>query len=177
MLLVLLTSVIFLIKDSRTRETREAGIEDGKWSRRQKPGKEKGGVTKSHRESRKVKEIWPITVMLSEDTLIWICFCCVAASHPKVWVQPSAPHYKDSWIGRQANTRTKLCEQVTPHRQYTESAAPSLPLLACLRQQERQHQTRPKRPAHKISRRLRTICFSSRREGKPRTFSKLRRCP
>lgn len=30
MLLVLLTSVIFLIKDSRTRETREAGFEDGK---------------------------------------------------------------------------------------------------------------------------------------------------
>lgn len=99
---------------------------------------------------------------------------CVAASHLKVSVQPSAPRYRDSWIGRRANTRTKLCEQVTPHRQYTVSAAPSLPLLACQLQQEHQHQTRPKRRAHKISHHSRTICFSFQREGKPRTFSKLR---
>lgn len=114
--------------------------------------------------------------MFSEDKLllIWACLCCVAASHLKVSVQPSALHYKGSWIGRRANTRTKLCEKVTPHRQYTESAAPSLPLLACLLQQEHQHQTRPKHRAHKISRRSRTICFSSQREGKPQTFSKIK---
>lgn len=52
-----LTSLTLLAKDSRTGETREAGFKDGKRSCCQEPCKEKGGITKSHGESRKVKSI------------------------------------------------------------------------------------------------------------------------
>lgn len=52
-----LTSLTLLAKDSRTGKTREAGFKDGKRSCCQEPCKEKGGVTKSHGESRKVKSL------------------------------------------------------------------------------------------------------------------------
>lgn len=175
-LFAVLTSSTLLVKDSRTGETREAGFKDGKRSCCQEPCEEKGGVAKSHGESRKVKSLNPFTMTWFcngrlGSLLTWTCSCDVAASHLKDSVRASAPLYKGSWIGRRANTRTKRCAQVTPHRLCTESAAPSLPLWACPLPRGRQRQTRPRRRAHRISLRSRTICFSFQREGKHRTFS------
>lgn len=53
------SNYLLLAKDSGTRKKREAGLEDGKRSRRQKSRKEAGGVTKGHGESCKVNMFFP----------------------------------------------------------------------------------------------------------------------